>query len=154
GYDSLENTSPREDDLSSTASRYRIWGRTFKNVLDEDGRAATAGRQRQQPWITIEPAARAIEALQLISPNSEYLFSVVKRTADGERSRRGALISTAMASAGIKRLIAKWNQHAHRGDRHPIRLTANGDGVVKTGTSLVVDDIESDEVVSLSRLRR
>lgn len=154
GHDCLEIMPPLEDDLSSTASRYRIWGRTFKNVLDEDGRAATAGRQRQQPWITIEPAARAIEALQRISPNSEYLFSVVKRTPDSERSRRGVLISTTSASAGIKRLITKWSQHAHRGDRPPIRLTANSDAVVNTGSSLVLDDIESDEVVSLRRLRR
>ncbi|MDI9926618.1 hypothetical protein ACIGGF_13845 [Rhodococcus sp. NPDC078407] len=154
GHDCLESTGPLEDDLSSTASRYRIWGRTFKNVLDEDGQAATAGRRRQQPWITIEPAARAIEALQLINPNSEYLFAVVKRTPDCERSRRGALISTTMASAGIKRLITKWNQHAHRGDRLPIRLKASSEGAVNRGSSLVFDDIENDEVVSLSRLRR
>ncbi|MFD5109028.1 hypothetical protein [Streptomyces cinereoruber] len=44
--------------------RFEIRGRHFKGVLDEDGNAIGEGEQRADPWIVLEPVARAIAVVE------------------------------------------------------------------------------------------
>ncbi len=53
--------------------RYEITGTEFKGVTHADGRLDTAGRQRADRWIVIEPVARAIAILEGLAP-ARHLF--------------------------------------------------------------------------------
>ncbi len=53
--------------------RYEVTGTEFKGVTHADGRLDTAGRQRADRWIVIEPVARAIGILETLTPG-RHLF--------------------------------------------------------------------------------
>lgn len=54
--------------------RFEIRGRHFKGVLDEDGNAIGESEQRADPWIVLEPAARAIAVVEELE-DGEQLFT-------------------------------------------------------------------------------
>ncbi|MGC5305419.1 hypothetical protein ACMG4G_018110, partial [Dietzia kunjamensis] len=84
---------------ASAAAEYTIVGREFKGLRDEYGDQLSQGAQRDQPWVTIEPAARAIEALeQLARPDTPYLFAWNRRPREGQQ-RQGEVATT--SSIGI-----------------------------------------------------
>lgn len=82
---------------------YEVRALAFKNVRDEDGRLVTAGRERDQPWVTIEPAYRAVRLLERSSRGdaSEYLFSVEPT----RRRRAGEVLTVTDGSRKVRRLI-------------------------------------------------
>ncbi len=53
--------------------RYEITGTEFKGVTNPDGSLDTAGRQRPDRWIVIEPVARAVAILEGLAPG-RHLF--------------------------------------------------------------------------------
>ena len=48
---------------------WSITGRRWKSAYDQDGNKLPEGEQRQDPWTTIEPAARAIDVLHRLHPH-------------------------------------------------------------------------------------
>lgn len=53
--------------------RYEITGTEFKGVTNPDSSLDTAGRQRPDRWIVIEPVARAVTVLESLAPG-RHLF--------------------------------------------------------------------------------
>jgi len=53
--------------------RYKITGKEFKAALDDGGNRILGGRERENPWIVIQPVANAIQVVESLSKSS-YLF--------------------------------------------------------------------------------
>jgi integrase len=62
---------------TSGIKRYEIIGTETKGVRDQHGRHITGGRQRPHPWVTIEPAYRAVRVLEALADEvgSDLLFA-------------------------------------------------------------------------------
>ncbi|MFG3398963.1 hypothetical protein [Streptomyces parvus] len=64
--------------------RYEVHGQHFKGVLDEDGNAIPEGEVRADPWIVLEPVARAIAVAEQLEEGEQLftrtLFRGAKRT--------------------------------------------------------------------------
>lgn len=134
---------------ASAAAEYTIVGREFKGLRDEHGDQLSQGAQRDQPWVTIEPAARAVEALeQLARPDTPYLFATIRRTRD-DRHRQGEVTTTSNMAERLGDFITLWNAHAAR----------NGDPLVPISgpTTILAEDHPGDTGrlhISTSRFRR
>lgn len=142
-------------DGAAGVKRYRILGHVFKNVTDAEGRALTSGTHRRQPWVTIEPAARAVMAARrLAGKHPSGLLFAPFRTPDGPRERHGDGLTTHTANKDIRDFAARWNLlAANDPTMQPIPMTE----VVTTEVldqGLVVAEQEEREGLSLGRLRR
>src|SRR5699024_6200081 len=98
------------------------------------------GAQRDQPWVTIEPAARAIEALeQLARPDTPYLFAWNRRPREGQQ-RQGEVATTSSIGISLGSFITLWNAHA----------TQNGDPVVPiSGPTSILSENQSGDAARL-----
>ena len=134
---------------ASAAAEYTIVGREFKGLRDEYGDQLSQGAQRDQPWVTIEPAARAIEALeQLARPDTPYLFAWNRRPREGQQ-RQGEVATTSSIAISLGSFITLWNAHA----------TQNGDPVVPiSGPTSILSENQSGDAARLligtTRFRR
>lgn len=54
-------------------ARFAITGLEFKGALDESGNRQLGGRERETPWVVIEPVARAIRVAERLS-TSAFVF--------------------------------------------------------------------------------
>ena len=102
-------------------------GQHFKGVLDEDGNAIPEGEPRADPWIVLEPVARAVaeqleEGEQLFT---RTLFRGAKRTI---MDRIG--LSSEVAVERIRAFITWANQLAAAHGRPHELITADPDGAV------------------------
>ena len=118
---------------------------------------------RKQPWVTIAPAANAIEALQQVSSDDRYLFALIykdMRVNGKDRQRRGNIVGASVVRDSLQRFIAKWNLHALQDERRTIRLAAprSGEATPATylGAGLDILDTDTDEMYSVapSQFRR
>ncbi|WP_349826752.1 hypothetical protein [Brevibacterium litoralis] len=138
------------DGFASTATRYRIKARTFKNVRGADGNAIGTGRERIQPWVTIAPAAKAVEALERLNPQARYLFALILTNMGingQERQRRGDIVTVTVMRASFYRLIAKWNRHAAHDGRRAIRLASTAKTVTRHNG---LDIIDADSAIPIA----
>ena len=88
--------------------RYKITGKEYKGSLDGEGNRILGGRTRENPWIVIQPVAKAIEVVESLS-NSDYLFDstlFLARTAKPKNRAR----STSTLSIAIRDFAAWVNQ--------------------------------------------
>ncbi|TFV30094.1 hypothetical protein E4K10_47825 [Streptomyces sp. T1317-0309] len=63
--------------------RFEVRGRHFKGVLDEDGNAIGEGEERADPWIVLEPVARAIAVVEELEVGEQLFTRTLYRYAKG-----------------------------------------------------------------------
>ncbi len=85
--------------------RYRITGRHFKNVTDEDGSMVPGGEVRPQPWTVIELVQRAIAVLEELA-DGRLLFPRAFSRAPKPRSYLGDAMTTGVATWRIGQFTA------------------------------------------------
>jgi hypothetical protein len=115
---SLARGSARVAEGEGGAKRYEITGTEGKGVRDEHGRQVTAGRQREHPWVTIEPAYRAMRVLEALAEEAgtDLLFTP---KAHSMRRRLGEGLTTKGAAIRIAAFIEFANGLAAT-NGHPI----------------------------------
>lgn len=147
----------REDaNAPAGVKRYRILGHVFKNVTDETGRAVTAGTQRRQPWVTIEPVARAVEAARRLAGDhpSGLLFAPF-HTPEGPRERTGEALPTTSANKDIRDFADHWNLIAAADPKaEPIPVVTVSTTEVLASGGPAIEQERGRQSLSLGRLRR
>jgi integrase len=109
--------------------RYRITGRHFKGVTDENGNTIPDGEVRSQPWTVIEPVHRAITVLEELA-DGQPLFPWEFSRAAKPRSYLGNVMTAKTANARISRFTAWANTLADAHERHHEMIPADPDGPV------------------------
>ncbi|MEU3296650.1 hypothetical protein ABZ722_30445 [Streptomyces longwoodensis] len=109
--------------------RFETRGRHFKGVLDEDGNAIGEGEQRADPWIVLEPVARAIGVVEELEGGEQLFTRTLYRYAKGTCMPRTGLSSDA-AVERIRAFTAWANQLAADHDRPHELIPPDPDGAV------------------------
>ncbi|MFB8290200.1 hypothetical protein [Kitasatospora purpeofusca] len=118
----------RQERPDGTA-RYLVTGRHFKGVLDDDGNTVPEGEIRPDPWIVLEPVARALAAVEALE-SGEILFTrTLFRGARPVIENRTQLSSEA-AVERIRAFTAWANHLAAAHDRPHEHIPADPDGAV------------------------
>lgn len=99
--------------------RYEVYGTESKGVRDAHGRHITGGRRRNHPWVTIEPAHRALRVLEALAEQrgSDLLFAT-KPVNDPRRKRTGEALTARGGADRIASFITWANGLAPR-NGHP-----------------------------------
>ncbi|WP_220295329.1 hypothetical protein [Streptomyces sp. MBT84] len=109
--------------------RYEVRGQHFKSVPDEDGNAIPEGEPRADPWIALEPVARAIAVAEQLEEGEQLLTRTLFRGA-----KRTIMDRTGLSSdAAVKRIRAftTWaNQLAAAHSRSHALIPADPDDAV------------------------
>lgn len=122
----------RAVDLGDGAThRYELHGTTFKTAIDDAGNTIPAGVDRDQPWMVIEPVARAIAVLERLH-SQDVLFSTALLN-DKRHPITGNAIRPKIAADLIDSLINRCNDLAARCDRLHEHIPADPDGRVTLG---------------------
>jgi hypothetical protein len=116
---------------------YELRGKFFKGARDPDGRLLPDGAQREQPWITIAPVARAVDVLERITI-SQFLFPANElwnpSIATSRQLRTGSCITSKAAGDRISAFISWANDF---GDQHNLgpadRIPDDPDGPISPG---------------------
>jgi hypothetical protein len=101
----------------TTADLWLMNGIYFKNAVDEQGRKVPAGKPRQDPWVVVEPVARAVAVLEELH-DQPLLFS---RSLDPRRrtqaSHRTGRARNAQSAANDLTAFVAWvdDYCRHRG---------------------------------------
>lgn len=101
------------EDCDNDIVRYRITGRHFKGVTDEDGNTRPDGEVREHPWTVIAPVAAAIVVLEQLTEEGGLLFPAVVdgvHHAGEPGAWRGDGLTPDTASHRIQRFIAFVNR--------------------------------------------
>ncbi|MFI6031578.1 hypothetical protein [Amycolatopsis magusensis] len=117
--------------------RYELHGKFFKGARDEDGTALPGGTQREHPWTTIAPVARAISVLERIAV-SEFVFAADEpwnpSTATSRQLRTGGCVTSKAAGKRIAQFITWVNDFAEQHRLGPAeRIPADPDGAIVPG---------------------
>ncbi|MGH3633747.1 MAG: hypothetical protein ACRDTS_06570, partial [Mycobacterium sp.] len=93
----------------STPAHYEIRGKSFKDALDEEGNTIPGGREREQPWLVVEPVAQAIAMAEAVH-DGPYVFTDAhfKTRGGGEAARA---VSNEAAADSVRRFVEWWNAH-------------------------------------------
>ncbi|MBZ3908532.1 hypothetical protein [Streptomyces griseiscabiei] len=108
--------------------RYEVRGRHFKGVLDEDGNAIGEGEMRADPWIVLEPVARAIAVAEQLEGGEELFTRTLFRGAKSSITRTG--LSSEAAAERIRAFTAWANRLAAVHDRPHELIPDDPDGAV------------------------
>ncbi|MGW7278855.1 hypothetical protein ACWGIV_11225 [Streptomyces sp. NPDC054844] len=102
----LEHGCASREEREDGTVRYRVNGRHFKGVIDEEGNIVPEGEMRPEPWTVIELVHRAIEVVEGLD-QGPLLFPRNLTTALRADRRHGKALSP---SAVVKRIesFAKW----------------------------------------------
>ncbi|AZP22898.1 integrase [Streptomyces aquilus] len=109
--------------------RFEIRGRHFKGVLDEDGNTIGEGEVRADPWIVLEPVARAIAVVEELEDGEQLFTRTLYRYAKGTCMPRTGL-SPDTAVERIRAFTAWANQLAAAHDRPHELIPPDPDGAV------------------------
>ncbi|MFE5372773.1 hypothetical protein [Streptomyces mirabilis] len=109
--------------------RYEVRGHHFKGVLDEDGNAIPEGEIRPDPWIVLEPVARAIAAVETLEDGDLLFTRTLFRGARPTIEARTQLSADA-AVERIRAFTAWANQLAAAHRRTHEMIPADPDGAV------------------------
>lgn len=109
-------------------ARFAITGLEFKGALDESGNRQLGGRERETPWVVIEPVARAIRVAERLS-TSEFVFDSAIFNSHGPAELRQAK-ATGELSKHI-RAFMKWvNAHCAGTGRRQHMIPDDPSGLV------------------------
>jgi hypothetical protein len=102
----------------------RLWllrGRAWKGALDETGAKRPEGAERADPWVVIEPVARAVGVLERLH-DQELLFPVAlfpgSRAARRSSGRQGMARTAQDVAEAIARFVAWVNAYCQANQRH------------------------------------
>ncbi|WP_234540614.1 hypothetical protein [Streptomyces shenzhenensis] len=109
--------------------RYEVRGRHFKGVLDEDGNAIGEGEERADPWIVLEPVARAIAVVEELEAGEQLFTRTLYRYAKGTCMPRTGL-SSDTAVERIRAFTTWANQLATAHNRPHELIPPDPDGAV------------------------
>lgn len=109
--------------------RYRVTGRHFKGVTDDDGNTVPGGELRPHPWTVIEPVHQAITVLGELS-EAHRLFPREFSKAAKPRAYLGDAMTATTANARIGRFIAWANTLAAEHGRGHEVIPPDPDGAV------------------------
>jgi hypothetical protein len=116
------------DDTDNGVMRYRVSGRHFSGVVDEDGNTRPDGEQRAHPWTVIEPVAVAIDVLERLA-DSDLLFPrVIDRLPWRRTNYIGEALTTGTAASRIEAFIGFANNLARRHGREHETIPDDPDG--------------------------
>ncbi|WHM36280.1 hypothetical protein [Streptomyces sp. BPTC-684] len=120
----------REDRKDGTV-RYKVTGRHFKGVIDDEGNTIPEGEIRPDPWIVLEFVAQAIAVVEELE-TGDLLFSRSFAPARRPRSEDGVgdAVTGDVAARRIASFIAWANQQAVRHDRPHELIPEDPDGPV------------------------
>ncbi|MGE3328063.1 MAG: hypothetical protein AB7N61_21935 [Acidimicrobiia bacterium] len=117
-------------DESTGQTRYLIYGRVFKDALDENGNTIPAGTQRDQPWQAIAPVAKAVSVMEAMYPDSQLLFPLHAYTPFTGHAERDKAVHPRMIRDRTADLIAWCNAKADEFGRAHESIPADPDGPV------------------------
>ncbi|MEU6512284.1 hypothetical protein [Streptomyces sp. NPDC046942] len=109
--------------------QFEVRGRHFKGVLNEDGNAIGEGEERADPWIVLEPVARAIGVVEELEAGEQLFTRTLYRCAKGTCMPRTGLSSNT-ALERIRAFTAWANQLATAHDRPHELIPPDPDGAV------------------------
>ncbi|MEV8597291.1 hypothetical protein [Streptomyces sp. NPDC052012] len=109
--------------------RFEVRGQHFKGVLDEDGNAIPEGEMRADPWVVLEPVARAIAVAEELEEGELLFTRTLFRGARRTIETRTQLSSDA-AVERIRAFTAWANQLAAAHGRTHELIPADPDGAV------------------------
>ncbi|KAF5994537.1 hypothetical protein [Streptomyces sp. WAC00263] len=118
----------REDRADGTV-RYKVTGRHFKGVTDDEGNEIPEGEIRPDPWIVLEFVARAIEVVEELE-SGDLLFSRSFSRQHRPSSEGGDAVTGRVAAKRIANFIAWANQLAVRHGRPHELIPEDPDGPV------------------------
>lgn len=98
-------------DPDGKVGRHLIRGYEYKTATDEDGNHASAGAEREVPWVAITPAVNAIRVLELMVPDGFLLFDHYAHDLLTPRADTGSLKASCLRTR-IKDFIAWANREA------------------------------------------
>ncbi|QDO45842.1 hypothetical protein FNV62_55020 [Streptomyces sp. RLB3-17] len=116
-------------DLAEGTVRYQVRGQHFKGVLDEDGNAIPEGELRTDPWIVLEPVARAITVAEQLE-DGELLFTRTLFRGARRLIEKRTQLSSDAAVERIRAFTAWANQLAAAHGRTHELIPADPDGAV------------------------
>ncbi|MFB7255495.1 hypothetical protein [Streptomyces nojiriensis] len=97
-------------------TRYKVTGRHFKGVTDDEGNAIPEGEIRPDPWVVLEFVASAIAVVEELE-SGQLLFSRSFSRAYRRSLEIGDAVPSDMATKRIAGFIAWANEQAIRHDR-------------------------------------
>lgn len=125
----LEHGCASREEGTNGLVRYRIHGRHFKGVTDEQGSTIPAGELRPEPWTVIELVHRAIAVVQQLS-EGPLLFPRYLTTTPRDSKRIGDALSTNATRHRISAFTAWANTLAHAHGRAHEVIPPDPDGAV------------------------
>lgn len=120
----------REVEGDDGSVRHEVHGVAFKNERDEDGRHVSEGRERPDPWLTIEQGARAIRVQQHLARvlGSTMLIAPSQQS---DPDRRIAGLTPAHTNRRIRIFIDYINSTAQPAQTTLPPIPADTAGVIK-----------------------
>jgi integrase len=106
---------------------YRISGRSFKGALDDDGNTIPGGTERENPWLVLEPVARAIAVSESLQ-DTRFVFGADSFNVRGGTDNRP--VTAASVRIGIRELIAWWNRYCENEGEPYEAIPADPDGEI------------------------
>jgi hypothetical protein len=111
-----------------TPAHYEIRGLSFKDAHDQDGNTIPGGRERENPWLVVEPVAKAIAMAEAVH-DGPYVFTDAHfRTRGGGATDRP--ISTELAGDCITGFVDWWNAYCSRVGRSHETIPADPEGQI------------------------
>ncbi|KUN99389.1 hypothetical protein, partial [Streptomyces caeruleatus] len=93
--------------------RYRLVGRHFKGVRDEEGNLKPEGEIREEPWTVLHVVHQAVEVLEALG-EEELLFPRSFSEQPKQRDHLGAAMTPEMAAKRIQKFVRWVNRLAAR----------------------------------------
>lgn len=100
----------------NTPPHYEVRGRSFKDALDRNGDSIPGGREREAPWLVLEPVAAAVNLAERLH-HGPHLFPASAFTSSRSSTTRPA--SAAAIRTGVRDFIEWWNDFAAHHDVIP-----------------------------------
>jgi len=116
-----------DEPVDGMPPHYRINGRSFKGALDEDGNTIPGGTERENPWLVLEPVARAIAVSESLQ-DTPFVFGADSFNVRGGTDSRP--VRAASVRTGIRELIAWWNRYCECGGNPHEAIPADPDGEI------------------------
>lgn len=111
-----------------TPDHYEIRGISFKDARDENGNTIPGGREREHPWLAVEPVAKAIAMAEAVH-DGPYVFTDAHfRTRAGGATDRA--ISAELAGDCVRGFVKWWNTHCAKVGRPHEVIPADPSGAI------------------------
>ena len=115
---------------SSGPTGYRVYAKTYKGVLDKDGNTVAGGEEREQPWLGIEPVARAIAVVEALSTSDLLFPGEIFLVSPGTKQGPNIAVSAKTLSDTTVELTNWWNSDSRANNRRASVIPSDPEGMV------------------------